>query len=98
MAYSRCWVECTEKHRRHCPSNMTIHNRKILEIIREYAKNRDTHPCNWFLQGFPEFRDIIPIVAASSESHLAESLFDSSSEVVSRMMEEIDVDTFRIKY
>lgn len=75
------------------------HNRKILEIIREYAKKSGYSPMQLVLAGISEFRDIIPIVAASSESHLAESLSIPSSEVVSRMMEEIDaLDTFRIKY
>lgn len=75
-----------------------LHNRKVLSVIQRYAEESGYSVSQLVLSGLLYSQDIIPIVAASTEDHLSESLALPDSEVVMGMMDEIssiDVQTIR---
>lgn len=77
----------------------SLHNRKILAIIREYAKETAYGASQLVLSGISRYHGIIPVVAASSEVHLIESLTPADDCTVKEMMEKIgNTDRFGTKY
>lgn len=77
----------------------SLHNRKILDIIRNFSRESGYSPVQLVLSGIAVVLDMIPVVAASSEVRLVESLSQPDGEVVARMMKEIaGLDAFGVKY
>lgn len=77
----------------------SVHNRKILSVIREYAHRSGCGASRLVLSGISQYHGIIPIVAASSEEHLVESLTPADRCTVKEMMEKIgNLDRFSTKY
>ena len=70
-----------------------------MTIIREYAKETAYGASQLVLSGISRYHGIIPVVAASSEVHLIESLTPADDCTVKEMMEKIgNTDRFGTKY